>query len=199
MNINKFAPVTMFVGLPGCGKTTFASAIVKKCLKQDKKVFSNVPIKGAYEYNWVDDFGYYDNMRDSIVICDEAGLDINNRDWEKNFDKDKLRFLKLIRHYNCKLIVFSQTWNDCDIKVRQMVGLLHILKKSIFPGLTVAVPVFRKIDVDEETHEFKELYYKDHPILRIFSSIHILRCRYYKMFDSWDCPTLNTKTFYKYE
>lgn len=80
-----------------------------------------------------------------------------------------------------------------------MVGLLHILKKSIIPGLTVAIPVFRKIDVDEETHEFKELYYKDHPILRLFSSIHIIRRKYYKMFDSWDCPKLPSKKFYKYE
>ena len=113
MNIKNFAPVTMFVGLPGCGKTTFASAIVHKILKLKKKgkninVFSNVPIRGAYQYDWLDDFGYYQNFANSYCICDEAGLDVNNREWEKNFDKQKLRFLKLTRHYSCTEIYFSQ-------------------------------------------------------------------------------------------
>lgn len=198
MNIFKFAPVTMFVGLPGCGKTTFASAIVYKCLKKKRRVLSNVPIKGALEYNFLDDFGLYEEFAECHCILDEAGIDANNRDWEhtfsdKNKGKDKLDYLKKIRHFKSNLIVLSQTWNDCDIKIRQMTGLLYILKKSIIPGFTVAVPVFRKIDVDEETHEFKELYYKDHPILRLFTSIHIFRPKYYKMFDSWERRTLPYK------
>lgn len=195
---DRLSTVTMFVGLPGSGKTTYAASFVKQCIKRKKKVFSNVPIKGAYAYNWKEDFGNFD-MSNAVIILDEAGLDVDNRSWEKNFNKDKVEFLKLLRHYHSKLVVFSQTWNDCDIKIRSMVGLLYIVKKSIIPIVTVAVPVFRRIDVDDETHEFKELYYKDFPLLRLLSTKRIIRPFYYKMFDSWECPEKPEKDFGKYE
>lgn len=193
VNINTLSTVTMMVGLPGSGKTTFAASIVKQVIRKNKRskvpirVFSNVPIKGAFSYSWASDFGNFD-MSNSIIILDEAGLDVDNRSWEKNFNRDKVEFLKLLRHYHSKMVVFSQTWNDCDIKIRSMTGLLYIVKKSIIPFCTVAVPVVRRIDVDEDTHDFKELYYKDFPLLRIFSTRRIIRPFYYKMFDSWDCP-----------
>lgn len=192
--------VTMFVGLPGSGKTTFAASLVKYALKQNKNkiaVFSNVPIKGAYQLSWSKDFGNYamNPEHRNIIIIDEAGLEVDNRSWEKNFDKHKVSFLKLLRHYECKMVVFSQTWNDCDIKIRSMVGKLFIVKPSLFLGCSVAVPVFRRIDVDEETHEFKELYYKDSLIFRLFSCKRIFRPLYYNMFDSWECPKLPKKEY----
>ena len=79
-----------------------------------------------------------------------------------------------------------------------MVGLLYIVRKSLILGCSVAIPVFRKIDVDEETHDFKEIYYKDFPLLRLFSTKRIIRRFYYKMFDSWDCPELPKKNFDTY-
>lgn len=128
VKIKTLSTVTMFVGLPGSGKTTYAASFVKQALKRGNKVYSNVPIKGAYEYNWQTDFGNYD-MSNSLIILDEAGLDVDNRSWEKNFNRDKVEFLKLLRHYHSKMVVFSQTWNDCDIKIRSMVGLLYIVKR----------------------------------------------------------------------
>lgn len=196
--------VSMMVGLPGSGKTSFAAGITKWCLKQRKDpvaVFSNVPILGAYQISWVKDFGKFsmNPCRRNLLIIDEAGLEVDNRSWEKNFDKDKVSFLKLLRHYSCKMIVFSQTWNDCDIKIRSMVGKLFIVKQSLFPFTSVAIPVFRRIDVDEDTHEFKELYYKDNLFFRLFSCRRLLRPLYYKMFDSWDCPKLPVKEYNIYE
>lgn len=204
MNINKFSPVTVFVGLPGSGKSTFAAAITSQVLSLQKKgknikVFSNVPILGAFEYNFRQDFGHFEEFKDSIIILDEAGLDACNRNWKDNLDDESLEFLKKIRHANSKLICFSQTWDDFDVKIRDLTGMLYILRRSIIPGFTVSIPVFKKIDVDEETHEFKELYFKDHPILRLFTSVRIFRKKYYKMFDSWDMPTLPSKQFSTYE
>lgn len=198
IKVKNLSTVTMFVGLPGSGKTTYAASIVKYCLKHNIKVFSNVPIKGAYSYEWFEDFGNFD-FGSSVIIMDEAGLTVDNRSWEKNFNKDKVQFLKLLRHYHCKLIVFSQTWNDCDIKIRSMVGLLYIIRRSLLIGFTAAIPVFRKIDVDEETHEFKEIYYKDFPLLRLFSTKRIFRPFYYKLFDSWEAPELPEKEFEIFE
>lgn len=197
IKIRDMSTVTMFVGLPGSGKTTIAASLVKYCLKKGIKVFSNVPIKGALQYSWKEDYGNFD-MSQALIILDEAGLDLDNRNWEKNFNRDKVEFLKLTRHYKSKLVVFSQTWNDCDIKIRSMVGKLFIVRKSLIPGFTCAIPVFRKIDVDDETKEFKELYYKDFPLLRLISTKRIFRRCYYKMFDSWDCPEKPQKDFDTY-
>lgn len=190
--------VTMFVGLPGSGKTTYASSLAKYCIKHNIKTYSNVPILGTMSYDWDCDFGNFQFEENSLIIMDEAGLTCDNRNWEKNFNKAKVQFLKLIRHYGCKLVVFSQTWNDCDIKIRSMVGKLYIVRQSIIPFCTVGIPIFRRIDVDEETHEFKELYYKDSLIFRLFTCKRIFRPFYYKMFDSWDCPILPEKTFEYY-
>lgn len=190
--------VTMFVGLPGSGKTTFAASLVRYCNKHNIDTYSNVPIFGAKAYNWRSDFGNFD-MSNSLIVLDEAGLDLDNRAWEKNFDKNKVSYLKLLRHTHNKLVVFSQTWNDCDIKIRSMVGKLYIVRPSIFPFTSVAIPIFRRIDVDEDTHEFKELYYKDSFIFRLFSCRRILRPFYYKMFDSWDSPKLPAKVFDTYK
>lgn len=191
--------VSMFVGLPGSGKTTFAASLVRYCLKNNIIPFSNVPIFGANAYSWKADFGNFNFDAPGLIILDEAGLDLDNRSWEKNFNFQKVSMLKLLRHYHLKMVVFSQTWNDCDIKIRSMVGKLFIVKQSLFPFTSVAVPVFRRIDVDEETHEFKELYYKDSLIFRLFTCRRIFRPFYYKMFDSWDCPKLPVKNFDKYE
>ena len=80
INIKSLSTCNMLVGLPGCGKTTFAASFVKQVLRYNKKhkdkqirVFSNVPIKGALEYSWKEDFGNVD-MSESIIILDEAGL-----------------------------------------------------------------------------------------------------------------------------
>ena len=199
ISLNKLSTVTMFVGLPGSGKTTLAAAIIKKALKSKKyRAFSNVPIYGAFEYSWQKDFGKAD-LSQSIIILDEAGLDVDNRSWEKNFDKDKVSMLKLLRHYSSKLIVFSQTWNDCDIKIRSMVGKLFIVRPSLLPFTTVAIPIWRKIDVDEEDHDFKELYYKDSIIFRLFSCSRCFRPAYYNMFNSWEAPSLPERPFKIYK
>lgn len=199
VNIKSLSTVTMFVGLPGSGKTTIAASIVKYANKHNIKAFSNVPIYGSYMYDWNNDFGIFQNLEKSVIIMDEAGLTADNRAWDKNFTPERVQFLKLLRHYGSKLCVFSQTWNDCDIKIRSMTGKLFIVRKSILPFVTSCIPVFRRIDVDEETKEFKELYYKDHLLSRIFSTKRIFRPAYYKMFDSWDAPKLKEKEFKLYE
>lgn len=190
--------VTSFVGLPGTGKTTVAASIVKyinklnkknKDHEKDIKVFSNVPIIGAYSYSW-DDFGLY-NMDSSVILLDESGLEVDNRSWEKNFgDKRKVEMLKLLRHRHCKLVYFSQTWNDTDVKIRSMTSRLYIVRHSLFLFTTVCIPVYRSIDVNEETHQFEEDYRKDGILKSIFSSKRIFRPFYYKLFDSWSCTSL---------
>lgn len=179
--------VTMFVGLPGSGKTTIAAQLAKHCMKKNILVWSNVPIKGTLQYDWFEHFGNF-SMYPGLIIMDEAGITVDNRAWEKNMPKDKVEFLKLLRHYHVKLVVFSQTWNDCDLKIRSMTSKLFIVKQSLIPATTRAIPVYRSIDVDEETKDFKEIYKKDGFIFSIFSTKRVFRPLYYNMFDSWQAP-----------
>lgn len=74
INIKSLSTVTMFVGLPGSGKTTIAASLVKYANKHNIKAFSNVPIKGSFIYDWNKDFGVFQNLANSIIIMDEAGL-----------------------------------------------------------------------------------------------------------------------------
>ena len=187
--------VTMFVGLPGSGKTTIAAMLAKHCSKKHILCWSNVPIKGTLQYDWFEHFGNF-NMYPGLIIMDEAGITVDNRNWEKNMPKDKVEFLKLLRHYHVKLVIFSQTWNDCDLKLRSMTSKLFIVKRSLLPMTTKAVPVYRTIDVDKETKEFKEIYNKDGLIFSLFSTKRCFRPFYYNMFDSWDAPE---KSSYNWE
>ena len=80
----------LWLGVPGSGKTTCAAWLAKHYLEEGKlRVFSNVPISGTLCYNWHDDFGHF-NMKNSIIICDEAGIYLNGRNWKTNFDDASL-------------------------------------------------------------------------------------------------------------
>lgn len=188
----KFATVNIICGLPGSGKSTCAAYITKSFRSRKnkfiKRVYSNVPIIGAYPYSFKNDFGKYD-MSDAVIILDEAGLEANNRDF-KNFKYHQLEYLKLLRHRNNILFVFSQTWDDMDLKIRSMAGMIWICKLSRIKFVTKLIPVWRQISVDEDDKQMKDIYYLDHPIKRFFTTKRFFRPFYYKMFDSYDAPEL---------
>ena len=104
----------LWLGVPGSGKTTCAAWITKHYLDSDYRIFSNVPIKGALKYDWKKDFGRWD-MSKSIVICDEAGICLNGRNWKENFDRKSLEVIKKFRHYEMTLHFFSQA-NETTIQ-----------------------------------------------------------------------------------
>lgn len=189
----KFATVNIICGLPGSGKTTCAAYLTryftrKKYLKSGYRVYSNVPIKGSYPYDFKNEFGVYD-MRNATIILDEAGLEANNRDFY-NFKYCQLEYIKLLRHRHNLMFVFSQTWDDMDKKIRTMAGMIWICKRSHIPGVTKLVPVKRSISVDEDDKQLKDIFYIDRPVLRFFTTRRFLRPLYYKMFDSYDAPYL---------
>lgn len=194
MDSKKFSTVNIVAGLPGSGKTTCAAYLTKNftCKKKYKKlgyrVYSNIPIISAYPYDFQEEFGKYD-MKNALIICDEAGLVANNRDF-KNFRKCQLEYLKLLRHRSNLLFVFSQTWDDMDLKIRSMSGMTWICKRSTFPFVTKLVPVHRQIGVDEDDKQMKDIFFIDHPIKRFFTTRRFFRPLYYKFFDSYEAPFL---------
>ena len=65
----------IFFGSPGSGKTTHAAMIVARNEKKGIPTFSNVYIRGAYQYNANEDLGTY-YIGDCDLIIDEAGIEI---------------------------------------------------------------------------------------------------------------------------
>lgn len=179
--------ITIYFGLPGAGKTTIAAHNASKCLKHGMNVYSNVPIVGTIPYS-AEDLGVF-QLENGRVILDEAGIEFNNRDF-KSFKKSALMFFKLHRHYGLSIDVFSQGWDDMDKKIRTLAQRYYLVKRSIIPFFIVKVPIRRRIGVNEFTKEICDTYSIDHGLLSLFTCERIFAPSCWKLFDSFECPSL---------
>lgn len=116
---------------PGTGKTTLCGRFTRNAYMNNKKVYANVPIRGAIKFK-IKDLGKID-IHDSIILIDEAGRDLNNRNWAHNLTEDAIGFIKLHRHYNNDIYLFSQSPGDIDNKFRDLVTRKYLLYKSKIP------------------------------------------------------------------
>lgn len=134
---------------PGGGKTTLASDLVRTIMhaeeNQGKKIYSNVPIIGAYRFE-MSDLGKYD-IRDCILILDEAGAELSNRNWQHNLTINQIKILKLHRHLNIDIWLFSQSYGDVDNKFRELTTGLYMLKPSKIPFRINAKAIRKNVDL----------------------------------------------------
>lgn len=189
--------VRIFFGLPGSGKTTFASWIVRKDLKKGKSVWSNVPILGSYQISVKDDLGSF-NIEDGRLVVDEAGIDYNNRQFsqKKGMTQQQIEWWKLIRHYGIVADIYSQSYNDMDVTLRRLASDLYIVQKSFIPYFVTVRKIRRKIGIDELQHIPVDMYYMGFPVLDTYRCFMPVT---WKMFDSYDKPSLPPKDWLKYE
>lgn len=189
--------LVIYLGIPGSGKTTIASALVQKQYKKNerynrkheykKKIYSNVPIINSCRLEPKQDLGVYDAVNGTVLI-DEANLEFSNRDW-KTLEKKVIRYTKLFRHYGIdNFIMFSQAL-DQDVTFRNLAHKVCIVRKSLIPGWTIIRDLKREIKPHEEQGDIRDFYsYKN------FGGIHLLyRKPYYKFFDSFEAPPLQVK------
>ena len=162
---------------PGSGKTTLASKIVKDAIKNNKRVYSNVKIAGAYKMT-IKDIGVYD-MSDSIMIIDEAGSDLSNRSWHTNLSHEAIKYLKKHRHYNIDIYTFSQSYGDVDNKFRELTTKILMLKKSKIPFFTKAMAIKKTIDL--QNGQIVEFYEIDRP-----NNYRFFTPPLWAFFDSWE-------------
>ena len=139
---NKF---TQVFAPPGTGKTTLAAKLVRDCTLANKPIYSNVPIIGAYQLD-LKDLGKY-LLEDCVVIIDEAGSELSNRNWMHNLSEAQIRFLKKHRHYGVDLYLFSQAYNDVDNKFRELTTLIVMLKKSKIPFKINGIAIRKTVDL----------------------------------------------------
>lgn len=125
------------VAPPGTGKTTLAARIVRLGLKEKRKVYSNVPIRGAIKVDIKKDFGIK-YLHDCKIIIDEAGSDLNNRNWQTNLSSGAIEFIQKHRHYNIDIYCFQQAPNTIDNKFRDLTTKIFLLNKSKLPFMIYA-------------------------------------------------------------
>lgn len=192
--------VSLYFGLPGCGKTTLMSSLALKGVrgKKYKNVYSNVRlnINGVI---YIDNncIGLY-NLHDGLLLIDEATLFADSRDY-KNFGKDRLQYFLEHRHYNVDILLFTQQWDGVDRKIRVITDRVYYVYKGFFTGRWITqyyripygiiIPDAKKNQGGEKLGEIVQGYCKPNILVRLFCP-KLFRPFYYKYFDSWERPYL---------
>lgn len=191
--------VSLYFGLPGCGKTTLLSRFAVQGLRKRspyQNVYSNVRLNiDGIIYIEPTDLGHY-NIHDGLVLIDEATIAFDSRDY-KNFSKNLVSFFMLHRHYNVDIFLFSQGWDTVDRKIRIITDRVYYVYKGFLFGNWISrwyrVPYDIIIpDPKKNTEKLGEIvqgYCKPGLLGRIFGG-RIFRPRYYRYFDSWEAPKL---------
>ena len=158
--------LTMVMGAPGNGKTSFLCYLSLRANNLGEDVYSNVAIKNTYKFSWSEDFGNY-LIEDATLLIDEVALEdgLNNREFATNFSRKngtfrKLECLKLHRHFKIQGYLFSQA-DDADSKARELCQQFYICKK-IFPWLIMLKNYTTDIDLDPMTQDFRKVRIKKH-------------------------------------
>ena len=151
--VNPYKLIMIF-GKKGSGKSTTLTKLALQHIKKGWTVYSTELIPGTYyikpsqigfyqleDYNYVpfnpDKYkGFIKWIRVKIndlfphkpkvlLLVDEVGMIWDNRDF-KNFKTEVRNFFKLQRHYHCKCILFSQTF-DIDKKLRDLTDAMYLV------------------------------------------------------------------------
>ena len=192
--------LTLFFGVPGCGKTTVLTSIAQKELKRIKlgvskykHVLTNFECDGCEIVDF-HDLGVFD-IQDSLILLDEITVDADNRDF-KNFKKQSVEFFVYHRHYFNDIIMATQQYDAVDKKIRNLTQNLYSVKKGyVFPFIKCK-RIFRIVDIDELTHDIvvgyrfanlKEVFLSIIPFLNSFLGkikIVVFAPRYWRYFDT---------------
>lgn len=165
------------IAAPGGGKTTLGAMIVDEARRENKKVYSNVPIRGARKINIKKDLGKY-LISDAKIIIDEGGSDLNNRNWQHNLTDKANEYIRKHRHYNVDIYVFSQSPTDIDNKFRDLVTLKYLLEK-VKPFIVKATSLQKVMKL--EGGQIVEYLEEDTE-----NTFKFFVPRYWAYFNSWD-------------
>ena len=192
--------VSLYFGLPGSGKTTYATAIavqeqkrIEKGSSSYKHVITNFPVfyEGICRVS-SRDLGKYD-ITDCLVLIDEASLVADSRDY-KSFSHEMKEFFLLHRHDFCDVVMFTQQWDAVDKKIRVITENVYYVHKGAFrrwisyaDRIPYGIIIPDKKDNTEKYGEIIQGYNRGTWIQRVFAK-RIRRRKYYKYFDSYLRP-----------
>lgn len=175
--------ITLIFANVGTGKTTYLAKLAnsKKTRKKYKDIYSNVPIDNTYRLD-TQNIGKF-HVTDALILIDEGAIHFDNRMSLKEYQKT---YFRLHRHYNCDIVIVSQSYEDINIILRRLYTRIYLMKQSIFPCVTKLKRIYKTIDIDKETHSIIESY----QFGIFFNNKYLFRPKYYKYFNSFDRPQL---------
>lgn len=196
--------VTLYFGLPGCGKTTFLTSIALKESKlllsgrsRYKHIYSNIPLLiNGVTFIKNECIGKYD-LRDCLLLIDEATLFADSRDF-KSFSRDKVEYFLEHRHFRSDIVLFTQQWDGVDRKIRTITDRVYYVTKGKLLGhwISRCYRVPYDIIIPDRKHnadsyglgEIIQGYCQPSIFTRTIFAKHIYRPKYYKYFDSFMTP-----------
>lgn len=187
--------VSLFFGLPGCGKTTLMTSRAIKAVrsKRYQNVYCNLRISvPGVTYITNECIGRY-SLENGLILIDEATLFADSRSY-KEFGKDKLQYFLEHRHYNVDIELYTQQWDGVDRKIRVITDRVYYVFKGPITGhwitsyyripYGIIIPNPKK-DNGEKLGDIIQGYCKPSLLMRIFCP-KLIRPLYYKYFDSWE-------------
>ena len=190
--------ISLYFGLPGCGKTTLLTRMALKARKHGVKVYGNIPL-AVEGYIRIDNacVGKY-MLEDCLILIDEGTLFANSRKYA-SFSDEMTSFFLLHRHYRADIVIFTQQWDGLDKRIRVITDRVYYVYKGALLGrwftryyripYGIIIPDPKKSD-SEKLGEIVQGYCKPSLIKRLLSPW-LFRPAYYRYFNSWDAPKLD--------
>lgn len=189
--------IQIVFGLPRSGKTTLLSALAYKANHNKKLQFWRVGFGSGIKYEKVyttfacsdcyqldfDKLGKI-NLHDCLILIDEISLLCDSRNY-RNFSDNLKMFFALHAHFHVDIVCCSQSFMDCDAKIRRMSTDYFLVEKSrLFQNLSY----IRKIEqiIDVQNNQIRECY----NLSPLIASGFLSRKKYYSLFDSFETPVL---------
>ena len=186
----------MVFGKKGSGKTTLMTRLaVNHVMKKGWTVYctEKINVPGVRFFD-VSDIGKKSFDTHSLVLIDEVGMIWDNRNF-KSFPTEVRDWFKLQRHYQCKVYLFSQSF-DIDKKLRDLTDGLYLCdtKLRVF---TWAKRIHRSVvltqaDADRESRISENLEFDSVLMWPFGGRILTYIPKYSHFFDSHSVPVLDS-------
>ncbi len=167
---------SLYIGDRGSGKSTLMALAAKEFQKNGFKVYCQYPYKGAFKIPLIDkkiggvtkqivnkDWLYNANLRDSLVMIDEARTVWNSRAYSAWSESDE-EFFNFIRKNNTYLILATQRYDGVDLNIRYACDYTFFIQRSKFLKNWSTVDVSRSCQVkiaDKQTQVVSRGYTKN--------------------------------------
>ena len=167
---------SLYIGDRGSGKSTLMALAAKEFQKNGFKVYCQYPYKGAFKIPLIDkkiggvtkqivdkNWLYNANLRDSLVMIDEARTVWNSRAYSAWSESDE-EFFNFIRKNNTYLILATQRYDGVDLNIRYACDYTFFIQRSKFFKNWSSVDVSRSCQVkiaDKQTQVVSRGYTKN--------------------------------------
>lgn len=118
-------------GFLGAGKTLGASILAKYYQERSGcALYSNFGLKGSKPFTSLEDFKEIAKEKSSILILDEAHVDLDSRSFSSNHVKFFTQVSYYLRKLRCTLIMTSPSFTDLDSRIRGITNIYIRVNKD---------------------------------------------------------------------